>query len=99
MRQQLARIVRIPLAPLFVILEQRHHGRQVRGESVVDLPSEVQPLLEDGDLGNSACQAVSPERRHRFHGQVVEADGVPPVQTPGGTPQQRQHADRPLQRR
>ena len=99
LRQQLARVVRVALAPLFVILEQRHHGRQVRGESVVDLAGKVQPLLEDSDLGDSACQAVGAERRDRFHGQILEADGIPPVQPPGGTPQQRQYSDRALQGR
>ena len=65
----------------------------------MDLAGQVESLLEYGDLGHFDRQAVRPQRRHRFDRQVLEPDGIAPVQPPGGPPQQGEHADGPLQRR
>ena len=84
---------------LFVILEERDDRRQVRGEPIVNLAGQIEPFLEHGHLGHLDRQAMRPQRGHCLHRQVLEPDGVAPVEAPGRAPQQRQDPDRPLQRR
>src|SRR5207244_1569870 len=64
LRQQLARIVRVALAPLFVVLEQRHDRRQVRSESVVDLSCQAaasgvnSPAARSSRVKTSLCSSA-----------------------------------------
>ena len=96
--QQLAGILRISLAPLFVVLEQGYNGREIRGEPIMDFPRQVEPLLEHGHLCHLDRQTVGAQGRDCLSRQVFEPDGITPVESPRCAAEQGEHPDRSFER-